>query len=69
MPAVAGQVPWAVGLVSSLNLQVNNLGELALKLVTKRLKQGAKYYDLFYHIVSRPALFAYPACGSPAAIE
>lgn len=52
MPAVAGHVPWAIGLVSLLNLQTNKLGELALKLATKRLKEGAKYYDLFYHIVS-----------------
>ena len=62
MPAVVGHVPWAVGLVSLLNLQVNNLGELAFKLATKRLKEGAKYYDLFYHIVSLSASRSDVAC-------
>lgn len=63
VPALAGHVPWAVGLVSSLNLQVSSLGNLALKLVTKRLKEGAKYYDLFYHIVSCRVLYEYLVCG------
>ncbi|TFY51901.1 hypothetical protein EVJ58_g10318 [Rhodofomes roseus] len=50
MPSVVQQVPWTVNAARLLRLQVNKLGELALRLVTKRLKEGSMHYDLFYHI-------------------